>query len=239
MPSCETALGSLRVCTQSTRGCASAAIMSDVAENPKYCAKCGVAGCELKCPCKQGYYCSKKCQKDDWGSHKKKCAIALAKAVKEARQEHGREDSAVADARMEAGKAQMAEGRYGEAEKCFVEARRVYLAAHGKGHQKIADACCQLGQLYAKMGRYDESLEVLREGHRIKSRIYGKRSAEAAQYLDMMGATLWLQGKVEEAVGGMQRPPRRWAAVSGDTFACGWRGVNWRPCCCFGGVKQT
>jgi len=68
--------------------------------DPKFCTRCWAAWCTLKCPCKQGYYCGAERQRAEWALHKKKCAIALAKAVKEARHEHGREDFAVADSRF-------------------------------------------------------------------------------------------------------------------------------------------
>lgn len=132
--------------------------MSDVLKNPKFCAKCGAPDCALKYPCKQSYYRSKKCQKADWDKHKTRCAIALSKEVKDARREHGREDASVADARMEAGVGHIQQGRHREAEKCILEARRVYVAAYGDGHEKIGRVCFELGQLYENMGRCDESL---------------------------------------------------------------------------------
>jgi hypothetical protein len=52
--------------------------MSD--ENAKPCGKCAAVGCEMVCPCKQCYYCSKECQKADWPSHKKNCAAKKVKS---------------------------------------------------------------------------------------------------------------------------------------------------------------
>lgn len=100
-----------------------------------------------------------KCQKDDWADHKLKCAIALARVVKEVRREHGREDEAVADARMQSGVAHLHQGRYGEADKCFLEARRVYFEALGDGHFKIVSICHQLGKPYACMFPGDDHLQ--------------------------------------------------------------------------------
>lgn len=49
-------------------------------KNAKLCGKCAAAGCEMVCPCKQCYYCSKKCQKADWPFHKKTCAAKKVKS---------------------------------------------------------------------------------------------------------------------------------------------------------------
>ena len=77
--------------------------MSDLLPNPKLCKNCGTPGCKFKCACKQGYYCSRKCQKKDWKKHKEECAMVHCGSVKEARREHGRDDVRVAEARLEAG----------------------------------------------------------------------------------------------------------------------------------------
>ena len=94
--------------------------MSDVLHNPKLCKNCGAPGCKFKCMCKQGYYCSRKCQKKDWQNHKKDCAMAHSGNVKEAKREHGKDDVRVAQARLEAGFALLNQGRYKEAERCFI-----------------------------------------------------------------------------------------------------------------------
>ena len=92
--------------------------MADLLENPKLCAKCGAPDSSFKCPCKQVQYCGKECQAADWPSHKKVCRDRLDKKVGKAKKQHGRENVAVADARMEAGDAHARAGRYGSAERC-------------------------------------------------------------------------------------------------------------------------
>lgn len=173
--------------------------MSDVGKNPKLCAKCGAPDSTFKCPCKQGYYCSKKCQSDDWKEHKKACAVALAKAVKDARRERGRDDPAVADARLEAGHALVVQGRYREAEKCFLEAQRVYLAAYGHQHVKIAHVGYELSQAYRALGRFRECDEILQDTIQLYRSTRGERSQQVAQCLDMMGKSLIQQNKLAEA----------------------------------------
>ena len=98
--------------------------MADPVEKSKVCAKCGAPDPSAQCPCKQVQYCCKECQVADWPSHKKVCRDRLDEKVGKAKKQHGREDEAVEIARMEAGNAQLKEGRLGEAERCNVEARR-------------------------------------------------------------------------------------------------------------------
>ena len=105
--------------------------MTDLLTNPMLCANCGAPNSSLKCPCKQVQYCSKECQGADWPSHKKKCRDRLDKKVAKAKKQHGREGAAVAEARIAAADAHMDEGRYGEAERLYLEARRIFTAAHG------------------------------------------------------------------------------------------------------------
>jgi len=116
-------------------------------------------------------YCSKKCQaaatQPDWPTHKERCRDRLDKNVAKAKKQHGREDEAVAKARMDAGDAHMVEGRFGEAERLFLEARCILTAAHGGDGPRTARACMQLGQVYEVMGRYEDALKVLKECLRI------------------------------------------------------------------------
>src|SRR6056300_146556 len=131
--------------------------MSELLANPKICGACNKPGCSLKCACKLVFYCGEECQRAHWPTHKKDCRLALAKKVKDAKREHGRDDEAVAEARMEAGIAHKEQGRYREAEQCYLEARRIYLEIHGEGHRISAEVSGFLGDLYAQMGRYDEA----------------------------------------------------------------------------------
>src|SRR6056300_1713178 len=135
--------------------------MSELLANPKICGACNKPGCSLKCACKLVFYCGEECQRAHWPTHKKECRLALAKKVKAAKREHGRDNEAVAEARMAAGFAHKQQGRYREAEQCYLEARRIYLEIHGEGHPASAAAFVLfpvLGDLYSLMGRYDEAL---------------------------------------------------------------------------------
>src|SRR6056300_866863 len=134
--------------------------MSELLANPKICGACNKPGCHLKCACKLVFYCGEECQRAHWPTHKKDCRLAHAKKVKDAKREHGRDNEAVALARLEAGVAHAQQGRYREAEQCFLEARRIYLEIHGEGHPVFAPVSGMLGGLYSTMGRYDEALAM-------------------------------------------------------------------------------
>ena len=168
-------------------------------KNPKLCTTCMAPDCELKCPCKQVYYCGRACQKKDWSHHKEKCAIALANNVKKAKKEHGKQDVAVADARKEAGFSHVKEGRFALAEPCYLEARRVYLAAKGAEHFDMAEIDMELGQLYYFQGRYQESLGTLTNALRIY-RLTVDNSPWVASCLANIGRTLKSQGQLDEAL---------------------------------------
>ena len=89
--------------------------MSELLANPKICGACNKPGCSLKCACKLVFYCGEECQRAHWPTHKKKCRLALAKKVKDAKRKHGRDNEAVAMARLEVGVAHEQQGRYREA----------------------------------------------------------------------------------------------------------------------------
>src|SRR6056300_585073 len=126
--------------------------MSELLANPKICGACNKPGCSLKCACKLVFYCGEECQRAHWPTHKKDCRLALAKKVKDAKREHGRDDEAVAIARMGAGFAHRDQGRFREAEQCYLEARRIFLEIYGEGHPASALVSEMLGQLYSLMG---------------------------------------------------------------------------------------
>jgi len=175
--------------------------MADLLENPKLCARCGAPDSSAKCPCKQVQYCGKECQVADWPSHKKACRDRLDKKVGKAKKQHGREDVVVAKARAEAGDAHATEGRYLEAERCFVEARRIYSAVHGDDHVETASVCLQLSQVYGRMGRSEEAAAVLEESLEIFRRTKGEsKSTGIGRSLFMMGRMLLKQGRSQEAL---------------------------------------
>jgi hypothetical protein len=91
--------------------------MADLLHNPRLCGGCDSGGCELKCACKLVYYCGRECQKKDWPRHKKNCAAALDKKVKDVKREHGKDDVRLASARFDAAKSHFQQGRYAEAER--------------------------------------------------------------------------------------------------------------------------
>src|SRR6056300_789433 len=134
--------------------------MSELLANPKICGACSKPGCSLKCPCKLVFYCGEECQRAHWPTHKKDCRLAHAKKVKDAKREHGRDDEAVAKARQDAGIAHQNQGRFREAEQCYLEARRIDMEIHGEGNPVSALISCMLGDLYCSMGRYDESFAM-------------------------------------------------------------------------------
>src|SRR6056300_1680512 len=119
--------------------------MLELLANPKICGACNKPGCSLKCPCKLVFYCGEECQRSHWPTHKKDCRLALAKKVKDAKREHGRDNEAVAEARTEAGRAHQDQGRFREAEQCFLEARRIYQEIYGEGHPASAHISIYLG----------------------------------------------------------------------------------------------
>ena len=173
--------------------------MSELLANPKICGACNKPGCSLKCACKLVFYCGEECQRAHWPTHKKDCRLALAKKVKDAKREHGRDDEEVAMARFEAGLAHSKQGRYREAEQCFLEARRIYLEICGEGH--VPDTVsAMLGDLYSLMGRYDEALAMQLKYLDILRSIKGERSQLVGRILKRIGSTLYSQGKYEEAL---------------------------------------
>ena len=153
----------------------------------------------MKCPCKQVNYCGPACQKADWPSHKPECAFALDKQLKKAKREHGKDNVEVANARLDAGISHMKEGRFGEAERCFLKARQVFTAAHGEENAGTATACMYLGQVYDNMGRKDESIKMLKLSLRIfrRTQVEGERHLGVGNSLRLMGRSLASQGKLE------------------------------------------
>jgi tetratricopeptide (TPR) repeat protein len=174
--------------------------MADLLENPKLCAKCGAPGCSSKCPCKQVQYCGKECQAADWPTHKQSCRARLDKKVGKAKKQHGRENVAVAKARMEAGFAHANEGRYGEAERCYVEARRIYTAVHGEDHPDTASACMHLGQTFNMMLRNEEALVELNKCLDFFRRTEGGRSGDVGSCLHNIARVFQSRGRHEEAL---------------------------------------
>jgi len=196
--------------------------MSDLVTNPRLCKRCGVPDCKLKCPCKQVNYCGPACQKADWPSHKPECAFALDKQLKKARREHGKDNVEVANARMDAGLSHMREGRFGEAERCFLKARQVFTAAHGEENADTATACMYLGQVYDSMARYDESIKMLQLSLRIfrcnevtsRGEVMG-----VGQSLHIMGRSLANQGKFEEALERLEEAHGIFKEALGEEYA--------------------
>ena len=174
--------------------------MSDVLQNPKICKNCGALGCKFKCTCNQGYYCSKECQTKDWKNHKKVCAYKMVRQVKDAKREHGKDDEQVAEERMNAGFAQLGQGRYMNAERHFAEARRIFTEARGAGDYGVGEACHALGATYRKSGKNKEAIGLLEEALVIFRNKEGERSLEAGCCLTEIGNALMIQGQLDEAL---------------------------------------
>lgn len=165
--------------------------MSDLLGNPRPCKKCGAHGCEIQCPCKQGYYCSFKCQMDDWAEHKMECAVQLAKKVKDAKQEHGKNSVQAAKARLRAA---------GGAILNRVKARRNLIVAQGAGRYDVGAACHSLGTKYLQAGRIDEGMGLLEKALEVYRNTMGERSPDAGECLTDIGAAPYDQGQLEEAL---------------------------------------
>jgi tetratricopeptide (TPR) repeat protein len=191
--------------------------MADLLANPHSCAACKALGCKMKCPCKQVNYCGKDCQKADWPLHKLRCAALMDRKVKDKKRELGKDDIKVGHARLDAGKIHYKEGRYQEAERCLIEARRIYTEHYGNEAAKrfgeehkvaynaynpeIADVCICLGELYDASGQYDKSIEVLQEALDIRRRIDETgRSIEVGEALSLMARTLSSMHRHKEAL---------------------------------------
>ena len=54
-------------------------------------------------------------------------------------------------------------GRYKDAEKNFVGARRIYAEAHSAGDFDVGRVCYGLGLTYYRMGRFEEGIGLLEE----------------------------------------------------------------------------
>ena len=121
--------------------------MADLLKNPKACGECGAPDCDRKCACKQIYYCDKKCQNKHWEQHKWRCLWQWDKNVKAAEEKHGKDDMQVAVARWNAGELCVIKGRYGEAERYFLEAQRIALKNSGTdldlAAKEIAASCSE------------------------------------------------------------------------------------------------
>ena len=174
--------------------------MSELLAKPKNCSACEKPDCDLRCACKLVYYCGPECQRKDWSSHKKKCTVALAKKIRDAKKEHGKDDVEVLKARMDAADALRLQGRYTDAERCYLDARRIAVDKGGKGCQDVGDISRCLGDLYSKTGRYGEATKLLQEALRIARSTEGERSNAAGEALHLMGDSLHLQGKFVEAL---------------------------------------
>lgn len=62
---------------------------------------------------------------------------------------------------MKAGDAFVFEGRFAEAERYYLEARRIFTAAHGKDHISFANCCLKLSRVYDRMCMSEEYKEEI------------------------------------------------------------------------------
>ena len=179
--------------------------MADLLKNPKLCGACGKPGCKLKCACKLVFYCGAECQGEHWPAHTKECTVWLAKKIREARREHGKDgckvaEAKLAEARFEAAKELKKQGRYRDAERCYLDARRIAVDVEGADGFNVGKTSLDLGGMYGEMGRHEEAMTKLHEGLRIMRNIKGERCKEAAEALGTISQTLCRQGKNEEAL---------------------------------------
>jgi tetratricopeptide (TPR) repeat protein len=171
--------------------------MSDLLKNPKLCGSCNTPGCKLKCACKLVFYCGAECQGKHWPAHKKECTVWLAKKIRDTRKEHGKDGAEMALARYDAAQELRGQGRYREAERCYLDARRILSKVEGEDSYNVGAICERLGDMYGEMGRYEEAKKEFQEDLRIMRIAKGERSEEAAEALRCIGVTLSGQGKHE------------------------------------------
>lgn len=93
--------------------------------------------------------------------HKKNFSVSLVKKIRQAKREHGKDDVLVAMARVEAADALREQGWYKDAERCYLDARRIAVEVEGDGSFNAGAISSSLGQLYGSIGRYDESMADL------------------------------------------------------------------------------
>lgn len=136
--------------------------MAELLARPKICGGCEKPGCDLKCACKLKFYCGKECQQADWPNHKEYCRIALANEVEKAKSERSKDD--VMYALMTAGNGHFHQGRFPEAEQCFLKARRILAKQHRERHYEFGVTSSMLGSLYSEMGRHGEAMAMYQEG---------------------------------------------------------------------------
>ena len=103
-------------------------------------------------------------------------------------------------ARFDAAKELQGQGRYREAERCYLDARRIFAEVEGEESFNIGRVSGILGDMYGVMGRYEEAMTLLHESLRIARITQGERSEEAAAALRCTGVTLSDQGKHNEAL---------------------------------------
>jgi len=172
--------------------------MSELLANPKICGCCSEPGCTLKCACKLVYYCGTECQGKHWPEHKKVCTVLHAKKVKDSKREHGKDGTETGDARLQAAKALEEQGRFKEAERCYLEARRIARLNQGEG-VLLAEIDVAIGHMYMVIGRYSESMTMFQDGLRIFSSTVGRRSSAAGRALGSIGDLLMEQGQISQA----------------------------------------
>jgi tetratricopeptide (TPR) repeat protein len=174
--------------------------MSDITQNPKTCGWCERPGCSLKCACRIVFYCGKDCQKAHYPEHKKKCPYCLSKQVKAAKIEHGKDDLAVGIARQNEAEAYDRQGQYKQAERSFLEARRIFEEVQGEESGKVGEVSRSLAQLYEQMGKYNEAMTVLKKQLEITRNNQGERTQDVGVILRLMGTTYFGQGKTNKAL---------------------------------------
>ena len=91
-------------------------------------------------------------------------------------------------------------GRLREAEKSWLEARRIMIANFGEEHAGVAALTHNLGGLYQDMSMYPEAIRMLEESFKIMCSLRGARSEEAAHSLLSLGATLHEAGNAQAAL---------------------------------------
>jgi tetratricopeptide (TPR) repeat protein len=175
--------------------------MSDLLANPKLCGACNIRSAyRLMCACKLFFYSGTEGQGKHWHTHKKSSSASPTKKIREVIRDHGKDDVEVGKARMQAGYKFWGQGRYKEAERCYLDAKRIAIEVCGEGSTIIGSICRSLGDMYSEMERYEEAMALQKQSLRIARRTMGERSEDAGITLRSIGDILIRQGEFEEAL---------------------------------------
>ena len=178
--------------------------MSDLPANPKLCGACNnKSAWRLMCACKLFFYSWAEGQGKHWHTHKKSSTASLTKKIREVIRDHGKDDVEVGKARIEAGYQLWGKGQYEEAERCYLDAKRIAIEVCGEDSKIVGSICRSLGDMYSEMDRYEEAMALQKQSLRIarsNCRTRGEGPEDTGITLRSIGDILICQGEFEEAL---------------------------------------